>query len=108
MTETDKDILRQGLFEAIEIQMRDGTPPETKRTFDRLVGEGYSKDDAMAQIANALTVESANILGRDSREYDEDAYVRELRALPELPPDVDEAGRQALHAARVLEMVLAG
>ncbi len=66
--------------------MRDGTPPETKRTFDRLVGEGYSKDDAMAQIATALTVELANIRVK-GREYDEDAYVRELRALPELPPD---------------------
>ena len=86
MTETDMDILRQGLFEAIEIQMRDGTPPETKRTFDRLVGEGHSKDDAMAQIVTALTVEMANILRR-RREYDEDAYVRELRALPELSPN---------------------
>ncbi len=86
MTEPDMDILREGLFEAIEIQMRDGTPPETKRTFDRLVGEGYSKDDAMGLIASALTVEMANILA-DRREYDEDAYVRELRALPELPPD---------------------
>ncbi len=86
MTEPDMDILREGLFEAIEIQMRDGTPPETKRTFDRLVGEGYSKDDAMGLIATALTVELANIRVK-GREYDEDAYVRELRALPELPPD---------------------
>ncbi len=85
MTDPDKDIFRQALFEAIEDQMRDGTPPETKRTFDRLVGEGYSKDDAMGLIATVLTVEMANVAGGEA--YDEDTYVQELRALPELPPD---------------------
>ena len=85
MIDPDKDIFRQALFEAIEDQMRDGTPPETKRTFDRLVGEGHSKDDAMGLIATVLTFEMANVAGGE--EYDEDTYVRELRALPELPPD---------------------
>ena len=85
MTDPDKDIFRQALFEAIEDQMRDGTPPETKRTFDRLVGERYSEDDAMGLIATALIFEMAKVAGGE--EYDEDAYVRELRALPELPPD---------------------
>ncbi len=65
--------------------MRDGTPPETKRTFDRLDGKGYSKDDAMGLIATVLTFQMEKVAG--GKEYDEDTYVRKLRALPELPPD---------------------
>ncbi len=38
-------MLRASLFEAIENQVRDGTSPETKRTLDRLMGQGMTKDD---------------------------------------------------------------
>ncbi len=86
MTETDMDILRQGLFEAIEIQMHDGTPPETKRTFDRLVGEGYSKEDTMALIARVLVSEMSRML-ENEEDYDEERYVGALNSLPAVPPD---------------------
>jgi hypothetical protein len=42
MTEPDSEIAQTAIFEIIDNQMRDETPPETKQTFDRLIADGYS------------------------------------------------------------------
>ncbi len=86
MNELDSETLRDGLFEAIEAQMRDRTPPETKRTFDRLISEGHSREEAMKLLACVLLLEMSRITNEDA-EYDEEKYVQGLRALPDLAFD---------------------
>ena len=40
------EILREQIFEIIKNQMKDNDPPETNKTFKRLLREKYSKFEA--------------------------------------------------------------
>ena len=84
-----RDILRDSIFEIIENQMREGTPPETKATLVRLMKEGYDREAAMKLIGCVLSTEMFDVL-REGRTYDEEKYVRALEALPKLPWDDED------------------
>jgi hypothetical protein len=81
---SDRKMVREGLFKAIETQMKDGEPAETKATFNRLLAAGYSRKETMKFLASVLLVE-LNDMVRDKRLYDEASYVKKLKALPRLP-----------------------
>ena len=49
-------------LQAVENQLRDNDPPETRQTFDRLRSLGYSERDAKTLIASAIAVESYEIM----------------------------------------------
>lgn len=84
MSEPDRRIAREALFEAIENQMKADNPRETKETFDRLRAAGYSRKETMKFLACVLLVE-LNEMVRDNRMYDEPSYVNKLKALPQMP-----------------------
>jgi len=84
-----REMLRDSIFETIENQIRDGTPPKTKATLDRLMKEGYDKEAAMKLIGCVLTTEMFEVL-HEGRNYDEGKYVRALKLLPNLPWDDEE------------------
>jgi hypothetical protein len=69
--------------------MRDGTPPKTKQTYERLIADGCSHEETMKLIGCVLSSEISEML--QSREiYDQERYVAALHALPELPGDNDD------------------
>ena len=70
----------------INNQIRDGTPPETKETYDRLLSEGYSEEDVMKLIGAVVSSEIFAVL-KEGRTYDKESYVAALKALPRLPWD---------------------
>jgi hypothetical protein len=72
------------MLEAVENQLRDNEPPETRATLDRLVAEGHSTSDAKRLIACVIVSEMFHIM-KYGRQYDRDRFVAGLRALPELP-----------------------
>ena len=82
--EVGKKHVREELFKVIEYQMREGSPKETKQTFDRLSAAGYSRKETMRLIACVLIAELYDIV-KDKRTYDEAIYVKRLKALPEMP-----------------------
>jgi len=84
MIKRDRKIAREALFAAIENQMKEGNPPATRETFDRLRAAGYSRKETMKFLACALLVE-LNEMSRDHRIYDETSYVNRLKMLPQLP-----------------------
>jgi len=86
MTEPDQKALRGAIFEIIENQMRDGTPPQTKTTYDRLIAAGHSHFETMKLIGCAVTVEIFDVM-KENKPYNEKRYVAALEALPELPFD---------------------
>ncbi len=47
MSQPDPEIARAAIFEIIENQIRDDTPPETKQTYDRLVADGHPHEETM-------------------------------------------------------------
>ena len=78
------EILREQIFEIIDNQIRDGTPPETKQTYDRLIKMGYSSIDAKKYIGQCVAVELFNIM-KYHQPFDEKRYVENLLNLPKEP-----------------------
>jgi len=76
----------EGVIEAVENQIRDNDPPETRITLDRLMSLGESRNNAMRYIGAVMAQEMFEIL-RSKKPYNEDRYIANLKNLPELPFD---------------------
>ncbi len=81
--------LRRALLEVVENQLRDGSPPETRTTLDRLLRDGFSRDQALELIACVVSSEIFDVL-KSGRPYQEARYLAGLRALPALPWEDNE------------------
>lgn len=79
-----KNLIRENVFAAIEAQMRDSDPPETKQTFDRLIAEGCIEAEAMDLIGVVFTAEIFRVL-KTQTPFDRGQYVAALNKLPTLP-----------------------
>jgi hypothetical protein len=82
------------MLEAVDNQVRDGDPPETAQTLDRLVAAGYSRAEARRLVAVVLTAEFWRVM--TYREpFDLARYVAALHRLPDVQDDPgDEPGDQ--------------
>ncbi len=78
-----KRIVRQALFEAVQNQLDQNNPPETRRTLNRLTRQGIDREQAMRLICCALIIE-LNDMMRDGTPYNEERYISRLRQLPSL------------------------
>jgi len=76
--------VRKAILEVVDNQLRDRNPPATKETFDRLVGEGFSQDEARRLIGCVVGSEIFAVL-ESLQPYDEGRYLTALKNLPELP-----------------------
>ncbi|MFP4619923.1 MAG: DUF1841 family protein [Bacteroidales bacterium] len=76
--------LREQIFVVIKNQMEENNPPETNKTYNRLIKEGYSDFEAKQLIGQCVAVELYNLL-KHSKPFDEKRYVRNLKQLPEKP-----------------------
>ncbi len=79
-------VLKAAILDVVENQMRDNDPPETKHTYDRLVQEGHSEDDAKRLIGCVVSSEVFDIL-KKQQEFNPERFVKALQRLPELPGD---------------------
>ena len=89
MSELDPELARDAMFEVVENQMRDGDPPETKQTYERLTKGGHSHDESMRMIACVLSNAMFHML-KGQEAFDQARYVAGLNALPEMPWADDE------------------
>ena len=83
---SDSYIARDAIFEILDNQLREGDPPETRETLDRLLKSGHTEDEARRLVACVLASEVVAVV-QDGRVYDPAGYVNALRALPKLPWD---------------------
>ena len=74
----------KAIIRVIRNQIHRNKPPETRETFDRLVDQGYAKDEAYRLLGCVLTAEIHDIM-KQERVFDETLYVKRLRDLPKLP-----------------------
>lgn len=79
------------VLKAVEKQIAEDNPPQAKWTLERLLSDGFDREDAMKYIACALSIEIFETLKHGAR-YDEARYLRNLAALPELPWERDDEG----------------
>ena len=84
MAQPNPAVVRAAILEVVENQLRDGTPPETKQTFQRLVAEGHSEQDAKRLIAVVVTSEIFNRL-KHNQPDNEARFIAALHRLPKLP-----------------------
>jgi len=76
--------LKKAILQAVSNQLRINNPPETKETLNRLMAEGYSKQQSMEMIGAVLSSHIYNML-KEQHEYDNKSYVRDLERLPKYP-----------------------
>ena len=84
MTERACPQLTESILQAVDNQLRDATLPEAKESYDRLISEGYSDEEARRLIGAVLTSEIHTVLKNDEQ-YNAERYVRMLRKLPRMP-----------------------
>ncbi len=84
IVEESGKILKETLLEVVDNQLRDQTRPETQETYERLMTEGYSDQEARELIATVLSNEIFEML-KHKKPYDRERYVTMLRRLPRLP-----------------------
>ena len=77
-------ILNAAALEVVENQLRDGDPPETRQTYERLIKSGYSDKEARDLIGCVVVSEIFEII-RDHRPFDRERFVAALKRLPTLP-----------------------
>ena len=80
----DGQIAGEAIIEVVENQLAENNTPETKVTLERLMKAGESRENAIRYIACALSVEIYGAL-KNKEPYNNERYINNLKALPELP-----------------------
>ncbi len=74
--------LTEAILAVVDQQMRDNTPAETQRTFERLGALGYAPEDARRLIGNVVAQHIFAVMQRGEA-YNEQRYIAALRSLPD-------------------------
>ena len=72
--------LKAAILEVVENQIREGDPPETRQTLERLLAAGYSRKQATEMIGSAVVEEIWAVL-HDHKPFDRARFVGLLEKL---------------------------
>ena len=78
----EKPYLKSAILEVVENQLQANDPPETRKTFDRLISEGYSEEDSKKLIGLVVTSEIFDVLNKQEP-FNSKRFVRALNELPQ-------------------------
>jgi hypothetical protein len=78
--------LKAVILQVVDNQLRANDPPEIRSTLERLIKEGYSKEQAKELIGCAVTSEIFDIL-KNKKEFNLERYRAVLAKLPQMPWD---------------------
>jgi hypothetical protein len=76
--------LNEAILSVVENQIRDGEPPETRQTYERLVEAGYTDKETRDLIGCVVSSEIFDIL-EEKKPYDHNRFVSALKRLPIMP-----------------------
>ncbi|RBH58372.1 MULTISPECIES: hypothetical protein [Pseudomonas] len=83
----DEAFAESTLVQAIENQIETDNPPAAKAIFNKLTLVSYEREEILNLMAHVLAVEIDAMLDED-RPFNTEWYETALRALPELPPEI--------------------
>lgn len=83
MSEKSEFIEEGELIEIVENQLEDGNPLKVKETLMRLMMTGTSREDAVAMMACAVSIEVFDVM-KNGGEFDLKRYSEHLERLPDL------------------------
>jgi len=73
--------VKETLFETIQRQIDSNNPEETRDAYNRMILKGYSHEEAIRLIARVLVREMNDMLS-SGRPFQEERYIKALKALP--------------------------
>ncbi len=76
--------LKSAILEVVDNQLQTNDPPETRQTFDRLISEGYSEEEAKELIGCVVTSEIFDVL-KKKEPFNPERFAKALNGLPNLP-----------------------
>ncbi|ELQ2337460.1 MULTISPECIES: hypothetical protein [Vibrio] len=81
---TDEQFMQEAdLIEIIENQLQDGNPIKVKETLMRLMMTGTPREDAVAMMACAMSIEIFDVMKNDGQ-FDLKRYSEHLDQLPDI------------------------
>lgn len=83
MSEENQIFEEAQLIEVIENQLADGNPVKVKETLMRLMMTGTPRDEAVAMMACAMSIEIFDVM-KNEGEFDLKRYSENLDRLPDL------------------------
>ena len=83
---THQDYLKSTIIEVVDNQLAANKPPETRQTFDRLLSEGHSEEEAKKLIGCVVVAEIFNVLKKEEL-FNLERFVQALNNLPTIPED---------------------
>ena len=83
-TSKSSPYLNTAILEVVDNQIRENNPPETKLTYERLLREGHTEEEAKRLIGSVVATEIFHVL-RDRKEFDKERFVNALNMLPHMP-----------------------
>ena len=78
--------LKSAILEVVDNQLKANDPPETRKTLERLIAEGYAEDDARGLIGSIVAAEMFDVM-KQQKPFNLERFVKALKALPKLPGD---------------------
>ncbi len=72
--------MTEAILTVVDQQVQDNTPPETRRTYERLMTLGYAPEDARRLISNVVAQEIFAVMQREEA-YNEQRYIAALQGL---------------------------
>ena len=76
--------LKSAILDVVDNQLQANDPPETRQTFDRLISEGYSEDEAKKLIGCVVTSEIIDVR-KKQEPFNPERFAKALNELPKLP-----------------------
>ncbi|MBR0229330.1 MAG: hypothetical protein IJQ62_13375 [Clostridia bacterium] len=72
--------LKKLMLEVVDNQIRDNTPPETRKTLERLMANGDTRQKAKEKIAYVAVLHIYDIL-KEGKAFDPMKYVKDLEEI---------------------------
>lgn len=77
-------MVQTALYDVLDTQLRDGDPPETRVTLERLLGDGVEEEEARRLIGCVIAAEIFAVM-KSKKPFDRERFVGRLETLPEMP-----------------------
>jgi hypothetical protein len=77
-------VLKEMILEVVNNQLEALDPPETKQTYDRLIADGISDQEARRLIGCVVSSEIFDVL-KQQKPFDHARFIKALNKLPKLP-----------------------
>jgi hypothetical protein len=83
-TPAHNPIVQAALYDVLDTQLRDGDPPETRATLDRLRSDGVEEKEARRLISCVIAAEIFAVM-KSNKPFDRERFVGRLETLPKMP-----------------------